>query len=104
MAEADLNREMQSLRADLAKLREDLAGIAGALKDAGHEKAQGARESLADLLSSVREELRGALGQARDAGKKSVETVGHEIEQRPLTSLLTAFGVGFVLAKLLDRR
>ena len=104
MAETNLSREMESLREDLAKLREDFAGVAEALKDAGHKKAEGAREGLADLLSSVREEIKGALDQARDKGKKSVENVGHQIEERPLTSLLTAFGVGFVLAKLLDRR
>ena len=104
MTETDLSHEMQTLRADLSKLRGDFAGVADALKDAGQKKAEGAREGLADLVNSVLEELRGALGQARDKGKKSVETVGHQIEERPLTSLLTAFGFGFVLAKLLHRR
>ena len=104
MAETDLNREIETLKVDLAKLRADFAGVADALKEAGHKKAEGAREGLSDLLNSLLEELRGAVGHARDTGKRSVETVGHQIEQRPLTSLLTAFGFGFVLAKLLGRR
>lgn len=104
MAESELKREMEALRADLAKLREDFGGVADALKEAGHKKADGVREGLADLLHSVREELRSVLDQGKDKGKKSVEAVENQIEQRPLTSLLTAFGVGFVLAKLLDRR
>ncbi|MDW7711579.1 MAG: hypothetical protein SCH98_14010 [Deferrisomatales bacterium] len=100
---SDLSREMEALRADLGKLRADFAGVAEALKDAGHKRADGVREGLADLLHSVREELQSALDHGKDTGKKSVEAVGHQIGQRPLASLLTAFGVGFVLAKLLDR-
>jgi len=103
MAESDLSREMEALKADLAKLREDFSGVADALKAAGHEKTADARAGLADLMTSLLEELRGALGQAKDTGKKSVETVGHQIELRPLTSLFAAFGVGFVLAKILRR-
>ena len=104
MAESELSREMETLRADLAKLRADFAGVTDALKEAGQKKAETAREGLADLLKSLRDELGGVLDQARDKGKRSVETVGHQIEERPLASLLTAFGVGFILAKLLDRR
>ena len=104
MAEADLAREMETLRADLAKLRSDLAGVAEALKDEGQKKAQSARDGLTDLLHSVKEQIGEALDQAGAKGKRSVEVVGHQIEERPLASLLTAFGVGFILAKLLDRR
>jgi len=32
------------------------------------------------------------------------ETFGKEVEERPLTSVLTAFGVGFVVGMLLDHR
>lgn len=104
MEETNLSREMESLKADLTKLREDFAGVTAALKEAGYKKTDDARQGLVDLMNSLLDELRGAMGQAKDTGKKSVETVGHQIEQRPLTSLFTAFGVGFVIAKLLHRR
>ena len=104
MAEKDLSREMESLKADLTKLREDFAGVTEALKEAGQKKTEDARQGLVDLMTSLMDELRGALGKAKDTGSKSVEAVGHQIELRPLTSLFTAFGVGFVIAKLLHRR
>jgi ElaB/YqjD/DUF883 family membrane-anchored ribosome-binding protein len=90
MADSDLSKEIETLRADVAKLRTDLSGIAVSLKDLGKGR--------------VKEELRKGMEGARDRGKKSVETVEQQIEQRPLLALLAAFGVGVVLGKILDRR
>jgi ElaB/YqjD/DUF883 family membrane-anchored ribosome-binding protein len=104
MADTSLEKELEALRADMAKLRSDLAGLADAVKDAGQRRVDGARESLADLAGALRDELKGAFDGARDKSRKSVETVEQTIEEKPFLSLLTAFGVGVLLAKLLDRR
>lgn len=104
MADTTLDKELEALRADMAKLRGDVAGLADAVKDAGQRRVDGARESLAEMVTALRDEVRGAFDVARDRSKKSVETVEHTIEEKPLLSLLTAFGVGVLLGKLLDRR
>jgi ElaB/YqjD/DUF883 family membrane-anchored ribosome-binding protein len=50
----------------------------------------------------------GAIGdqvhELRENGAAFATTVQHEIEERPLTSMAVAFGAGFLLGKLLDRR
>lgn len=104
MAERDLDKEMEALRADLGRLREDLAGVVEALKESGKARADSARDGLNDLLEKVQDEFRGVMKNVREKGKDSVQTVEHQIEQRPLLSLVAAFGLGVVLAKLLDRR
>jgi len=104
MADTNLDKELEALRADMAKLRGDLAGLADAVKEAGQRRVEGAQESLTELAAALRDEVRGAFGVARDRSKKSVDAVEHTIEERPFLSLLTAFGVGVLLAKLLDRR
>lgn len=104
MAETDLNKEIQTLREDVAKLRADLSGVAGALKDLGKGRVEEAKSTLTELAEALREELRKGMEGARSRGKRSVETVEEQIEQRPLLALLAAFGVGIVLGKILDRR
>jgi ElaB/YqjD/DUF883 family membrane-anchored ribosome-binding protein len=104
MADSDLSKEIETLRADVAKLRTDLSGIAVSLKDLGKGRVDEARSTLVELADSLKEELRKGMEGARDRGKKSVETVEQQIEQRPLLALLAAFGVGVVLGKILDRR
>lgn len=104
MADTKLENELDALRADMAKLRGDLSGLSDAMKEAGLRRVEGAQETLAELAAALRDEVQGALGVARDRSKKSVEAVEHTIEEKPFLSLLTAFGVGVLLGKLLDRR
>jgi len=42
-------------------------------------------------------------GEAREQADEWVADLGEHIEQRPFGSVLMAFGVGFVVGKLLDR-
>lgn len=64
------------------------------------------KTSLEDEIRNRREELRRRLNEARTTGRRAVDATvdGLEkgVEQHPLTSLLTAFGLGFVIAKLMD--
>ena len=48
-----------------------------------------------------RKALREKLAEARSRGYEAKEKVDDQIATHPYTSLLTAFGVGFVLAKVL---
>jgi ElaB/YqjD/DUF883 family membrane-anchored ribosome-binding protein len=104
MAERDFEKEFEALRSDLGKVRADLAGVVEALKDSGKARAEAAKDSLGELLGRFQEEFREALGVAREKGRSSVETVEHQMEQRPLLSLFAAFGAGLLLGKILDRR
>lgn len=104
MADRDLSREMETLRDDMGKLRADISAVAETLKDLGKSRVDDAKASLSGLVDSLKEELLRGWEGARERGKKSVETVEHQIEQRPFISVLAAFGVGVLLGKLLDRR
>jgi ElaB/YqjD/DUF883 family membrane-anchored ribosome-binding protein len=83
---ATLQADIQTLRADMAKLAADLREIASS----GIARAQTqAQDSAGRVWSEVK----------RQAGQ-----VGHEIEERPLTSALAAFATGLVLGLLLNGR
>lgn len=101
MADNDLKKEMEQLRTDLASLRADVAELAKVLKNVGVNKAESVRHSVEDEINMYREALREKLDEARSRGYEAKEKVDDQIATHPYTSLLTAFGVGYVLAKLM---
>jgi ElaB/YqjD/DUF883 family membrane-anchored ribosome-binding protein len=81
--------EFEKIRHDLASLREDLAELVKTLtSEAGDE---------------MPEELRRLYASLSDKGRRTAKTITREVEERPLTTLLLAFGVGFIGGSLLRR-
>lgn len=102
MAERDLHAELDTIKADMAKLRVDVAELGDILRELGAEKIGGARESVADEVRRAREELDRRFQSARQRGRKAAEDVEHAVEEHPFSSLVTAFGIGFIVSRLLD--
>ncbi|GGB42211.1 DUF883 family protein [Tistrella bauzanensis] len=99
-----VDKEMEVLKADLAALRADLAK---ATRQSGRAAGVGA-EALSEKASEEMERLRGEVDRlmhvAGERGRGAVRAAESTIEEKPLTSVLVAFGVGLVIGKLLDRR
>lgn len=93
----NINQEVDQLREDLKEIRNDLAALLQTARDAGLEQGRAAGERVRNYSQQTQTRAREGLESARN----SVES---EIEERPLTSALTAFGIGFVVGMLLDRR
>lgn len=104
MAERDIHAEMETLKSEMAKLRTDFSGVIAAMKSAGKAEAEAVREGSSEFFSSMKDEIRHALEEARKKGKQSVEAVEKQVGEHPFLSLLAAFGAGFIIAKLLDRK
>jgi len=100
--ETNLHEEFETLKEDVAKLRTDVGDLLSVLKAMGAEKVGDARESLDDELARRREELRAALKGARARGEHAAEALEGEITDHPMSSVIAAFGMGFLIAKLLD--
>lgn len=101
MAEADLKKELEQLRADLAALRTDVADLAKALKHAGASKAESVRDSVEEELRRYRDTFREKMDEAKTKGYEAKDKVDEQIVTHPYTSLMAAFGVGYLLAKLI---
>ena len=100
--EKDLQEELATLKADVNKLREDVGDLLGVLRELGADKMTSAKSSLDDELERRREEIRAALSGARAKGAQAADAVEGEIAQHPLSSVMAAFGIGFLIARLLD--
>ena len=102
MTEPELQKQIDDLKDDLKALRTDLGELARILKDLGVGKVHEARSSVEEELEARREELRRRWEEARGRGKKTMDDFEQGIGQHPFSSVLAAFGIGFLIAKLLD--
>lgn len=88
--------EIDRLRTDLDRVRSDIGDLARAVKSAGYAKAGEARRTVEDELHQVADRIRSGTKDARD-------TLQSEVQERPLVTMLVAFGVGVLVGKILDR-
>ncbi|GIL39763.1 DUF883 family protein [Roseiterribacter gracilis] len=88
--------EFDTVRDDLTKLSDDIANLAASLKE-------GATDAAREQLAAARDRFERLTDEARTRGEEHLENLAATIEERPLTSVLIAFGVGIVLGRLFDR-
>lgn len=82
MSDNELRSELAAMREDLALLKEDLKGFAGTLVDRSKEQAVAVGESITDNV---------------EAG---LETARDYVEERPLTMMVAALGIGLLIGRL----
>jgi ElaB/YqjD/DUF883 family membrane-anchored ribosome-binding protein len=89
--------DLAALMNDLAALKRDFAALTGHLKaGAGSAAARDVAEQLGDEMHRLYE----ALGQR---GERTAKALSRQVEEQPLASVLVAFGLGFILSRLLSR-
>ena len=93
----NMQQEMESLRAGFNKLRSDVAELFTHAFGFGRSGADYAREYGMDAM----EQIKGRFNDLRARGADQMASFEHSIEEKPLQSALIAFGVGFLIAKLL---
>jgi ElaB/YqjD/DUF883 family membrane-anchored ribosome-binding protein len=92
-----LDKDLETLKGDISKLREDLTGIAQILLEKGKSETEAAKGRLSEGLQDE-------FQAARDKSKETVESLERQIKEKPMLSLIIAFILGLFLGKLFDRR
>jgi ElaB/YqjD/DUF883 family membrane-anchored ribosome-binding protein len=95
-----VNDDLENIKSSFNQLREDVAGLLGQAFGLGKHGAGAAREAGVDAMEALKDRL----GDLKGQGMKRVETFERKIEDNPLPAALIAFGIGFVIAKVLSRR
>jgi ElaB/YqjD/DUF883 family membrane-anchored ribosome-binding protein len=86
------DKELQELKNEFATLKSEISEI-------GDTVSRLARTA----TDEGRERIRRVADQGRDQARETWGAVEREIEERPMTSIAAALGIGFILGKLLDR-
>jgi ElaB/YqjD/DUF883 family membrane-anchored ribosome-binding protein len=92
----DMEADIRQLRADIAKLTEQLATT-------GEHSYGAARRAAKEGVEQLREQGEAAIEGLRSNAKDIEEQVLATVREKPITSLAVAAGVGFLLA-LMSRR
>jgi ElaB/YqjD/DUF883 family membrane-anchored ribosome-binding protein len=89
--------DIRTLRADVAKLRSDISKLGDTLQSIVQTRGADAVEYVQDRATEIG-------GRVRDEAKRRVQSVTDEIEERPVTATLIAFGTGLVLGMIFSGR
>ena len=95
------NEEVEVLKEDIAKLREDIASLASAVLGAAGDKFDDAKAKVNDKGQEAQDELMGKMNEGIDRGKQFLDDLDTQVTRHPVGSVLVAFGVGLLIAKLL---
>jgi hypothetical protein len=107
-----LDEELDALKADFANLREEIASLAASLKNldgakAGGNNSGGAHATTGNAGPDTDGEGHGVFADvwhkfdaSRVQGEKVIQGLAAEVELYPLVSVMAAFGLGYIIAKL----
>ena len=96
--------ELDAVKADLAALRKDIAALTKTVSSSASSAVDEKTEALREKVMAMRDELERMAGTAKARGAEGVAAVERHIEDKPLQSMLIAFGAGLLLGKLFDHR
>ncbi|OZB37805.1 MAG: hypothetical protein B7X35_02330 [Halothiobacillus sp. 14-56-357] len=101
------NEELAAIKQDMHQLKADLAELLTAMKTRGQNKAealgQDAINTLHDAIDTLNQRVNAAKEGVSEKTRATVDQAEQVIERHPVASLLAAFGIGFVLAKLFSK-
>lgn len=100
----EVSGTVDDLRADVDQLRADMAEMLNTLVELGRSEAGEKKEQLQKKATEQVEHLRKGAEYARQKGRWAYDNIETQIEQRPMTSVLTALGIGFAVGLITGNR
>lgn len=88
--------DLDAIRDDIDALRKDLGRLMEHVKS-------GAMDNIVSQVEEMSDEARRLYNRAIAEGERGADALAHQVEERPLTSLLIAFGLGFIGSRLILR-
>ena len=94
--------DMDSLKEELANLRNDVASIVASLGKISQSKVAEATDSVTETLeeNSNWNEMKSQIELARVQGEQLSRDLGEEVTRHPLLSIAIAFGIGYIASKI----
>jgi ElaB/YqjD/DUF883 family membrane-anchored ribosome-binding protein len=102
MAEDPIRKELDALKADISQLRTDIVDLTTVMKEVASEKVSNTKADAQQRAQNAWEDVERKLNEALDQGRATVGEIEDKITAHPGGSMLTAFGLGFIIAKLMD--
>ncbi|HZA65713.1 MAG TPA: hypothetical protein VE592_02120 [Geminicoccaceae bacterium] len=98
------DQELDAVKAHVEALRTELGALTTHIKGLSTAKLGQAQAAGGIKIEELSADLQRAADALRQQGQASVAQLENTIRERPLLSLLAAFGAGVVIARLLERK
>ena len=98
------DQELDAVKEHVQALRSELATLTTHIKGLSSAKLAQAQTAGSLKIEELSADLQRAANALRRQGQASVAQFEDTVREKPLISLLAAFGAGVVIARLLDRR
>jgi ElaB/YqjD/DUF883 family membrane-anchored ribosome-binding protein len=98
------DQELDAIKEHVEALRAELAGLTKHVKGLSSAALARAQTAGALKIEELGADLERAADTLRRQGQASIAQVEDTIKERPLLSLLAAFGAGVLIARLLGRK
>lgn len=99
-AKSDTEDTAAELGKEIKALRDDLTSLMATVSDYVGRQASHASEAAHETFEGVKETLKSTASEARRRGEIAASELEDMIAARPLTSVLVALGIGYVVGKL----
>lgn len=104
MATATKDGDIETLRKDVEELSDAVKTLTSDLKNTARANGESFVNRAGDKFHAYSEDAQAMAKRVADRSRETADTAAGVVRERPLQSMLVAFGVGLVVAKLLDRR
>jgi len=104
MADRDIAKELDELKKALKDLQKDMQDVAKSGGRLAGDEVDAFRSKLEKEAERLISKLQAAASGAAESGERVLHSVESKIEERPVASVLTVFGVGFAVGWLLGRK
>jgi ElaB/YqjD/DUF883 family membrane-anchored ribosome-binding protein len=100
----DVKADASDLAGDIAELRKDFEKLSGSIMEFGRGGIAAAQKSGSEQFGAWREDVGDLATSLKKQGQHQLDAVEGQVRERPVLSLLAAFGVGLLVSRLVDRR
>lgn len=101
---SDIKAYASDLAADVAELKEEIKRLSGSIMGFSRAGFDAAQKGGAKQLSAWRDDVDDLATSVTKRGQSQLDVVAGQMRQRPLLTVVAAFGAGFVVSRLIDRR
>ena len=104
MVERNLQQELDSLKTNYSQLKKDWDEMTAKGGNMAGDVLAAAKKKLDEEAEKLMENLQNAADRVQDQGKKMLDQVERHVEEKPVASLMTTLGVGFIIGWLVAKK
>ena len=102
--DSDKKADTSQLEADIDQLKKDLKKLNDTLVGIGRDSFDAVQSEGAARLEALRKEADDIARRLKSKGQSQYDAIEAQVQEKPLLSLMAAFGLGMIISRLIDRR